>query len=142
MKTIRKDVTTISNVALYFEGKGRDAKMNEGPTLVALLGVPIGRRFRKRKFIQRFQRALFITRRQINPNFRHFWETHFIRKILPKGSLQRTKYSGSQSQPTPSRSLRLVNYNSDQTTPRGDSNREKEIFICPSHHPHSAYEYC
>ena len=75
MKTIRKDATTISNVALYFEGKGRDAKMNEGPALVALLGVPIGRRFRKRKFIQRFQRAILITRRQIKPNFRHFWKT-------------------------------------------------------------------
>ena len=53
MKTIRKDATTISNVTLNFEEKGRDAKMNEGPTLVALLGVPIGRRFRKRKFIQK-----------------------------------------------------------------------------------------
>ena len=58
MKTIRKDATTISNVTLNFEEKGRDAKMNEGPTLVALLGVPIGRRFRKRKFIQKIPKLL------------------------------------------------------------------------------------
>ena len=60
MKTIRKDATTISNVTLNFEEKGRDAKMNEGPTLVALLGVPIGRRFRKRKFIQPKNQKLLI----------------------------------------------------------------------------------
>ena len=32
--------------------------LNEGPTLVAPSGVPIGRRFRKRKFIQKNQKLL------------------------------------------------------------------------------------
>ena len=32
--------------------------MNEGPTLVAPSGVPIGKRFRKRKFIQKIQKLL------------------------------------------------------------------------------------
>ena len=34
--------------------------MNEGPTLVAPSGVPIGRRFRKRKFIRPKNQKLLI----------------------------------------------------------------------------------
>ena len=82
MKTIRKDATTISNVALNFEEKGRDAKMNEGPTLVALLGVPIGRRFRKEEIFPKIPKGNIHHTSPNKAQFHAFWKTYFIRKIL------------------------------------------------------------